>query len=539
PEKESIVDNGASFDPQPGTIHGTVPPAIQHLTTEILAEEGQYQVLARWDTPRVVKGVSFSLRLNVAAEDGSDRLVSSAGTPDTQYRFRGLTPGRYTLSVRAVNSQGQQGYPASIQFSISAPAAPSFIELTPGYFQITATPRQAVYDPTVQYEFWFSDAQITDIHQVENAARYLGTALYWIAASVNIRPGRDYYFYIRGVNQVGKSAFVEATGQASNDAAGYLDFFKGQITESHLGKELLEKVELTEDNASKLQQFSKEWQDANDKWNAMWGVKIEQTKDGKYYVAGLGLSMEDTPDGKISQFLVAADRIAYINPANGNETPGFVMQGDQIIMNEAFLKYLSAPTITSGGNPPAFSLTPDGRLTAKNADISGHINAISGALNNVVIAEDCTIQGTLRAERILGDIVKAVGKEFPYFREPSTGEKRYASGTLTVQIDDDQSFDRQIIIPPINFQGSYYGRSDTWDTCTLEVRRNGALIYSGTSSSMPESYGATLDMPAGGGIVTLTFSVSTRGNSTGWPNSRISDLILMVVKKSTAGIRIS
>ncbi|EBC2267937.1 host specificity protein J, partial [Salmonella enterica] len=539
PEKESIVDNGASFDPQPGTIHGTVPPAIQHLTTEILAEEGQYQVLARWDTPRVVKGVSFSLRLNVAAEDGSDRLVSSAGTPDTQYRFRGLTPGRYTLSVRAVNSQGQQGDPASTQFSISAPAAPSFIELTPGYFQITATPRQAVYDPTVQYEFWFSDARITDIHQVENAARYLGTALYWIAASVNIRPGRDYYFYIRAVNQVGKSAFVEATGQASNDAAGYLDFFKGQITESHLGKELLEKVDLTEDNASKLQQFSKEWQDANNKWNAMWGVKIEQTKDGKYFVAGLGLSMEDTPDGKISQFLVAADRIAYINPANGNETPGFVMQGDQIIMNEVFLKYLSAPTITSGGNPPAFSLTPDGRLAAKNADISGHINATSGALNNVVIAEDCTIHGTLRAERILGDIVKAVGKEFPYFREPSTGAKRYASGTLTVQIDDDQSFDRQIIIPPINFQGSYYGRSDTWDTCTLEVRRNGALIYSGTSSSVPESYGATLDMPAGGGIVTLTFSVSTRGNSTGWPNSRISDLILMVVKKSTAGIRIS
>ncbi|EKS6169565.1 host specificity protein J [Salmonella enterica] len=539
PEKESIVDNGAKFDPLPGTSITNTPPAVQHLTTEILAEEGQYQARARWDTPRVVKGVNFSLRLTVKAEDDSDRLASNLTLTETEHTFRNLTPGRYTLTVRAVNSQGQQGDPASTQFSIAAPEAPSFIELTPGYFQITATPRQAVHDPTVQYEFWFSDAQITDIHQVENAARYLGTALYWIAASVNIRPGRDYYFYIRAVNQVGKSAFVEATGQASNDAEGYLDFFKGQITESHLGKELLEKVDLTEDNASKLQQFSKEWQDANNKWNAMWGVKIEQTKDGKYYVAGLGLSMEDTPDGKISQFLVAADRIAYINPANGNETPGFVMQGDQIIMNEVFLKYLSAPTITSGGNPPAFSLTPDGRLAAKNADISGHINATSGALNNVVIAEDCTIHGTLRAERILGDIVKAVGKEFPYFREPSTGAKRYASGTLTVQIDDDQSFDRQIIIPPINFQGSYYGRSDTWDTCTLEVRRNGALIYSGTSSSVPESYGATLDMPAGGGIVTLTFSVSTRGNSTGWPNSRISDLILMVVKKSTAGIRIS
>ncbi|EBE8007030.1 host specificity protein J [Salmonella enterica] len=340
----------------------------------------------------------------ISLVDGEGLPVSVDVQSVTQYRFRGLTPGSYTLSVRAVNSQGQQGDLASTQFSISAPAAPSFIELTPGYFQITATPRQAVYDPTVQYEFWFSDAQITDIHQVENAARYLGTALYWIAASVNIRPGRDYYFYIRAVNQVGKSEFVEATGQASNDAAGYLDFFKGQITESHLGKELLEKVELTEDNASKLQQFSKEWQDANDKWNAMWGVKIEQTKDGKYYVAGLGLSMEDTPDGKISQFLVAADRIAYINPANGNETPGFVMQGDQIIMNEAFLKYLSAPTITSGGNPPAFSLTPDGKLTAKNADISGHINAVSGSFTGEINATSGKFSGVIEAREFVGDI---------------------------------------------------------------------------------------------------------------------------------------
>ncbi len=56
----------------------------------------------------------------------------------------------------------------------------------------------------------------------------------------------------------------------------------------------------------------------------------------------------------------------------------FVAQGNQIFMNDVFLKRLTAPTITSGGNPPAFSLTPDGRLTAKNADISGNVNANSG-----------------------------------------------------------------------------------------------------------------------------------------------------------------
>ncbi|MEG2905994.1 MAG: host specificity protein J [Citrobacter sp.] len=542
PEKESIVDNGAKFDPLPGTGITNTPPAVQHLTTEILAEDGQYQARARWDTPRVVKGVNFSLRLTVKAEDNSDRLAGSLTLTKTEHTFRNLTPGRYTLTVRAVNTQGQQGDPASTDFSIAAPAVPSYVELTPGYFQITATPRQAVYDPTVQYEFWFTDTQITDIRQVESDARYLGTALYWIAANASIKPGKDYYFYIRAVNQVGKSAFVEAKGQASNDAAGYLDFFKGEITESHLGKELLEKVELTEDNASRLDEFSKEWQDANGKWNAMWGVKIEQTEDGKHYVAGLGLSMEDTEEGKLSQFLVAADRIAFINPANGNETPMFVAQGNQIFMNEVFLKYLTAPSITSGGNPPTFMLTPDGRLTARNADISGHISANSGALNNVTIEENCTIKGTLRAERILGDIVKAAGREFPYFIEPNTGQKRYANGMLTVVIEDDQSFDRQVSIPAITFQGATYDSqtsNDVWDACTLIVRKNGVEIYNQTSRGVPAVFSRTLDMPAGSGRMTLSFSVSTRSHSSGWPYSRISDLLVIVTKKSSAGITIS
>ncbi|HHZ3472896.1 TPA: phage tail tip protein J-related protein, partial [Escherichia coli] len=440
PEKEAIVDNGARFEPMSGSLNSVIPPAVQHLTAEVTADSGEYQVLARWDTPKVVKGVSFLLRLTVTADDGSERLVSTARTTETTYRFRQLALGNYRLTVRAVNAWGQQGDPASVSFRIAAPAAPSRIELTPGYFQITATPHLAVYDPTVQFEFWFSEKRITDIRQVETTARYLGTGLYWIAASINIKPGHDYYFYIRSVNTVGKSAFVEAVGRASDDAEGYLDFFKGKITESHLGKELLEKVDLTEDNASRLDEFSKEWKDANDKWNAMWGVKIEQTKDGKHYVAGIGLSMEDTEEGKLSQFLVAANRIAFIDPANGNETPMFVAQGNQIFMNDVFLKRLTAPTITSGGSPPAFSLTPDGKLTAKNADISGSVNANSGTLNNVTINENCRVLGKLSANQIEGDLVKTVGKAFP---RDSRAPERWPSGTITVRVYDDQPFDRQ------------------------------------------------------------------------------------------------
>ncbi|EFD5190427.1 host specificity protein J, partial [Escherichia coli] len=420
PEKEAIVDNGASFEPQSGTLNSVIPPAVQHLTVEVSAADGQYLAQAKWDTPKVVKGVSFMLRLTVVADDGSERLVSTARTTETTYRFTQLAPGNYRLTVRAVNAWGQQGDPASVSFRIAAPAAPSQIELTQGYFQITAVPRLAVYDPTVQFEFWFSETRITDIRQVETTARYLGTGLYWIAASINIKPGHDYYFYIRSVNTVGKSAFVEAVGQPSDDASGYLDFFKGEIGKTHLAQELWTQIdngqlapdlaeirtsitdvsnEITqtvnkklEDQSAAIQQIQKVQVDTNNNLNSMWAVKLQQMKDGRLYIAGIGAGIENTPAGMQSQVLLAADRIAMINPANGNTKPMFVGQGDQIFMNDVFLKRLTAPTITSGGNPPAFSLTPDGKLTAKNADISGSVNANAGTLNNVTINENCQIK---------------------------------------------------------------------------------------------------------------------------------------------------
>ncbi|EKD3226857.1 host specificity protein J [Escherichia coli] len=477
------------------------------------------------------------MRLTSGRGDDS-RLVTTAITADTAHRFSGLPPGEYTLTVRAINSYGQQGEPATTTFRIDAPAAPATIELIPGYFQITAVPKLAVYDPTVQFEFWFSEQQIADIRQVETSARYLGTALYWIAASINIKPGHDYYFYIRSVNTVGKSAFVEAVGRASDDAEGYLNFYKGLINKTHLGKELLENAELTEDNASRLDEFSKEWKDANDKWNAMWGVRIEQTEDGKHYVAGLGLSMEDTEDGKLSQFLVAANRIAFIDPANGNETPMFVAQGNQIFMNEVFLKRLTAPTITSGGNPPAFSLTPDGKLTAKNADISGSVNANSGTLNNVTINENCQIKGKLSANQIEGDIVKTVGKAFP---RDSRAPERWPSGTITVRVYDDQPFDRQIVIPAVAFSGAKHERehTDIYSSCRLIVRKNGAEIYNRTALDNTLIYSGVIDMPAGHGHMTLEFSVSAWLVNNWYPTASISDLLVVVMKKATAGISIS
>ncbi|EOL7788964.1 DUF1983 domain-containing protein, partial [Escherichia coli] len=635
PEKEAIVDNGARFEPMSGSLNSVIPPAVQHLTVEVSASDGQYLALAKWDTPRVVKGVRFSLRLTSGSGENS-RLVTSAITADTEYRFSGLPLGEYTLTVRAINSYGQQGEPATTTFRINAPAAPASIELTPGYFQITVVPHPAVYDPTVQSEFWFSEKRITDTAQVETSARYLGTGSQWSVSGPHIKPGKDFWFYVRSVNLVGKSAFVEASGQASNDGEGYLEIFRGLIDEALLGKALKERIDASalrtevtqleedirqrletdvaevtrkigeaensltqlvakknedqtlaiaqvsqqvdrvsseitqtvsqsteenarqiaqvrqyvddkgseitsttdkklEDQSATIQQIQRVQTDTNNDLAALYMLKVQKTKNGIPYVAGIGAGIEDADGQPLSNILLQADRIAMINPENGNTTPLFVAQGNQLFMNDVFLKRLFAVSITSSGNPPTFSLTPEGRLTARNADISGHISANSGTLNNVVIAENCTINGTLKAENIIGDLVKCAGVAFP------VDGSYLANGTRTLTVYDDHSFDRQIIIPPIIYVGSKQESrtsNDIWTECFLHVDQNGRRIYSGRSVTEPGIFSGIIDMPAGGGHITLSFTVSSRRQNNSWGSSRISNLQAIVVKKNSAGISI-
>ncbi|ELT9680448.1 host specificity protein J [Escherichia coli] len=565
PEKEAIVDNGASFEPQSGTLNSVIPPAVQHLTVEVSAADGQYLAQAKWDTPRVVKGVRFSLRLTSGSGEDS-RLVTTAITADTEHRFSGLPPGEYTLTVRAINSYGQQGEPATTTFRINAPAVPATIELTPGYFQITAVPRLAVYDPTVQFEFWFSETKIADTSQVETSARYLGTGSQWSVSGPHIKPGKDFWFYVRSVNLVGKSAFVEVSGQPSNDGEGYLEFFREKIGKLHLAQgvwELIDNSQLAdemaemktsitetrneitqtvsktlENQSATIQQIQRVQKDTNDDLAALYMLKVQKTKDGIPYVAGIGAGIEDTDGQPLSNILLLADRIAMINPENGNSTPLFVAQGNQLFMNDVFLKRLFAVSITSSGNPPTFSLTPEGRLTARNADISGNVNANSGTLNNVTINENCRVLGKLSANQIEGDLVKTVGKAFP---RDSRAPERWPSGTITVRVYDDQPFDRQIVIPAVAFSGAKHERehTDIYSSCRLIVRKNGAEIYNRTALDNTLIYSGVIDMPVGHGHMTLEFSVSAWLVNNWYPTASISDLLVVVMKKSTAGISIS
>ncbi|EDJ0331547.1 host specificity protein J [Salmonella enterica] len=491
PEKESIVDNGAHFDPLPGTTNGIIPPAVQHLVVDTDNDSILYQAKAKWDTPRVVKGVRFVVRLTTGSGKEGDpvRLVTTATTSETEYAFHELPLGDYTLTVRAINGFGQQGEPASVAFSIQAPEAPSTIEMTPGYFQITVTPYQAIYDASVQYEFWYSATQLATAADIQSKAQYLGTGSFWIKD--NIRPGHDAWFYVRSVNRVGKSAFAEASGQCSDDAEGYLAFFDGKIQQTQLAKELLDKMDNTAlkqdiadisktvsetkneieqtvnktlgDQSATISQIQKVQTDTDNNLNALYMLKVQKTKDGVPYVAGIGAGIEDVAGQTLSQILLAANRTAIIDPSDGNTVPMLVAQGGQIFLNEALVKYLIAPTITSGGNPPAFSLTPDGKLTAKNADISGTINANSGTFSNVHILGDCRVDAVLSANQIRGDIARIVA----------------CNRRSSVYIPAEE-FDRTLAIPSVWVTASGFAGNTFHVNITVTVNVGGT-VYTGAA----------------------------------------------------------
>lgn len=516
PEKESIVDNGAHFDPLPGTTNGIIPPAVQHLVVDTDNDSILYQAKAKWDTPRVVKGVRFVVRLTTGSGKEGDpvRLVTTATTSETEYAFHELPLGDYTLTVRAINGFGQQGEPASVAFSIQAPEAPSTIEMTPGYFQITVTPYQAIYDASVQYEFWYSATQLATAADIQSKAQYLGTGSFRIKD--NIRPGHDAWFYVRSVNRVGKSAFAEASGQCSDDAEGYLAFFDGKIQQTQLAKELLDKMDNTAlkqdiadisktvsetkseieqtvnktlgDQSTTISQIQKVQTDTDNNLNALYMLKVQKTKDGVPYVAGIGAGIEDVAGQTLSQILLAANRTAIIDPSDGNTVPMLVAQGGQIFLNEALVKYLIAPTITSGGDPPAFSLTPDGRLSARNADIGGNINAYSGTLSNVHILENCQIDGTISATKIIGDIVKAV--LIPL----------YGSAYIPPE-----NFERELVIPCVGINGWTF-KGGRWGGGSASVTANpGGTFVSFSTASLSATGSGQIHIPSGQ-AVTLTYN---------------------------------
>ncbi len=248
PEKEAVVDKGTKFEPKPDTPLGGFIPPVENLSVDIESDTSEWQVEASWNTPYSSRGVDFLLKLTTG-----DRIVGTASTTDTMYRFGGLPQGNYVLSVLPQNDRKQKGEVATTSFAINPPLPPSYIEVESGYFSLGIIPRSGGQNSLrAQYEFWFSEKQITDIRDVENRAEYLGISSMWVIQGRNLKAGHTYYIYVRSINAVGYSEFVEGIGQPESHTSEILDNLDKELQETQAWQKLNEKVEWNENTIKRV-----------------------------------------------------------------------------------------------------------------------------------------------------------------------------------------------------------------------------------------------------------------------------------------------
>ncbi len=249
PEKEAIVDQGAKFEPLPDTPLGGYLPPVENLSVEVSPDNESWQVEAHWTTSTSVRGVDFFLKLTQA-----DRIVGTAKTSDNFYRLGGLPQGNYVLSVVPQNKEGQKGEQSSVSFDINPPPPPSYIDVEPGFFSLGVIPHVGGQNALrLQYEFWFSEKQIQNINDVEYLAEYLGSGTMWVIQGRKLKAGQTYYVYVRTVNPVGKSQFVEASGKPEDRADEILEVIGDKFLSTEAGQKMQEQIDFNKDQVADLQ----------------------------------------------------------------------------------------------------------------------------------------------------------------------------------------------------------------------------------------------------------------------------------------------
>ena len=375
PNKEAIVDSGAKFDAENGTIFNWAIPPVEQLQVEVTPESDVYQARLSWSTPRTIQNLKFEVKIY-----RDDKLVSREVVTDTEYYISDLQQGKFNATVRGVGEDGRLGDETTISFSILPPAKPSGLVITPSAFNISIRPvMTSVSSLGTQFEFYKG----TTKKEVESQTNYLGRAMSMI--DVDCTPDTEYWYGVNAVNAVGRSEMYIAntrTLQAEDGAGG---IFRIQTADGKFP-----------DNDTATQMFYREF-------------GFYPARDTTLIIYSVGA------DGKIAHSEPKMyNGSQWIEPAmflDGDLIATGTMRGDRLIAGTE----IAAPLITGGqmvagsvvssGNPPAFELQQDGTLYARRANISGSVYANSGQLDNVTISENCQILGTLHVNQIRGNVL--------------------------------------------------------------------------------------------------------------------------------------
>lgn len=247
PQKERIVDNGVDFTGNPPTQNVIRIPNIERLSIAYVNDSSQVQARAMWMTTTINRNISFNVTLYK-----DSKVVSTGNTTDLEYYFNGLEAGDYLVGVRGRDTNGMLGNESKVQMVIGTPSAPSSIIVESGFFEIKLIPHIAMpHTLNTEFEFWFSgERRIDNVNEIESKADFLGRAKFWTKGQ--LKAGRDYWFYVRSVNEYGKSHFVEAKGQADDNTEAILDELDGQFMTTEAGKQLDEKLNWNTESIAEL-----------------------------------------------------------------------------------------------------------------------------------------------------------------------------------------------------------------------------------------------------------------------------------------------
>ncbi|MFV9076859.1 DUF1983 domain-containing protein [Serratia fonticola] len=506
PDKYARIDTGARIEDRPISV---IPPGVQAPPKNVRIRENSATIqglavatlYVTWD--RAESAIAYETEWR---RDNGNWIpgprVSTLG-----FEVQGIYAGRYQARVRAINPAEISSVWANapemvLKGKIGEPPALASFTTVGQVFGIVlnwAFPPGA--EDTQRTEIWYSRSSNGSgkMHLGDYAYPQRSHTMTGLAAGVN------FWFQARLVDRLGNAGPWTAwtQGTSSSDASDVLDLLTGKITETQLGKDLLGPIE----DASKLQD--------------MWSVKVGKTQDGKLYTAGIGVGVENTPEGMQSQVLVVADRFAILNTASGTGSAvssPFAVEGGQVFMNSAFIKngsitnakigeyiqsdnynwdYQTGWSINKNGNGVFNGITVRGHIEAWSGSFKGSIYADNGYFSGEIRGANGYFEGEVRANKITGDVVSVTVGNY------------YVDGSNYVffnkQLLESMPFDRYFIFGPINV--SLYRTGIGPGGLSVQVYRDGAIVgqqgfdmttspTSGTRSTTCTLFSPTVIIPA-------------------------------------------
>ena len=260
PQKEAIVDNGASFEPRNTSVIKT--PTLESLN----AEATPNGLKLNWSSTAGVGTLTYDIKILKAGNlYAYHKSISS-----TEFSTEDLPDGDYTAIVIAKNASGQMVSEKSQSFTINRPPVPRDVRVLGGLGNISIS--WAWVDDFTQTEIWVSEQD-----NLASAQRLTKLTAKMYSHEVGAKQVR--YYWLRHVRGQNVGAFYQQAGVRGESSVDIDKELK--LLNEKLSKNIINEVFDTAAPARKLEMVKTV---ANLNVNQFQGVKqVYNERDGKLY----------------------------------------------------------------------------------------------------------------------------------------------------------------------------------------------------------------------------------------------------------------